>query len=58
MTRPYDSQQKKRTCQVGDFDAFADLWVKLKESKKRDKYQELTWELKNYGTWKWQWYEL
>ena len=36
----------------------ADLRLKLKEIEKKDKYLDLTRELKNYGTWKWHWYEI
>ena len=47
MTRPSDSQQqKKRTCQIVDFAVPANHRVKLKESKKRGKYQDLARELK------------
>ena len=46
MNRPRDSQQKKRTCQIVDFVIPADHKVKLKESEKRDKYQDLVRELK------------
>ena len=35
-----------------DFADPADYRVKLKESEKRDKYQDLAKELKNYATWK------
>ena len=53
MTRPIDRQQKKRTCQTMDFAVPDDHWIKLKESKKRDKYLNLAGELKkNYGIWK------
>ena len=50
-----DSQQKKRTCEIVDFAVAADYRVKLKESEKTDKYQDLARELKktikyeNYG---------
>ena len=30
----------------------------MKESEKRDKYQDFAWELKNYKTWKWRWNQL
>ena len=51
MTITSDSQQKKKTCQIVNF---AEHKVKLKEKEKRDKHQDLAWELKkNYGTWKW-----
>ena len=38
-----------------DFAIQADYRVKIKESKKRGKYQDLDRELKkkNYGTWRW-----
>ena len=38
--------KKNRTCRTGDFAVPADNWVKLKESVKKDKYLELTRELK------------
>ena len=41
-----------------DFAVPADHWVKLKEMKKKDKYLDLTRELKKYGTWKWRLYQL
>ena len=37
---------KKRTYQIVDFTILADQRVKLKESKKKDKYLDLAWELK------------
>ena len=43
---PDDSQQKKKTCQIGDFAVLADLIVKLKVSEKRDKYHDLAREIK------------
>ena len=36
-----------------DFAFPADHRVKFKESEKRDKYLNLSRELKNYGTWRW-----
>ena len=45
-TRPRDSQQKKRTYLIVDFAVPANLRVKLKESKKKDKYQNFARELK------------
>ena len=45
MTRPSDSQPKKRTCQIVDFTVLADHRVKIKESEKRDKYLDFTREL-------------
>ena len=45
--RPCDSQQKKKqTCWIVYFAVPADHMVKLKEIKKRDKYQNLTREPK------------
>ena len=38
--------KKKRICWIVDFAVLADHVVKLKESKKRDKYQDLARELK------------
>ena len=33
--------------------------IKLKECEKKDKYLDLAWGLKkNYGTWRWQLYQL
>ena len=46
MTRPYNNQQKKRTCKIVDFASPADHRVKLKESEKKDKYLDLARELK------------
>ena len=43
---PYYNQQQKRTCQIVDFAVPADHRVKLKESKKKDKYQDLAREWK------------
>ena len=48
-TRPSDYQQqqkKKRICRIVDFAVQADHKVKLKKSEKRDKYQDLSRELK------------
>ena len=59
-TRPYSNQQqqqkkkkkkekrkkKKRTCKIVDFTVPADHRIKLKESEKKDKYQDLARELK------------
>ena len=41
-----NNQQKRRTCQIVDFAVPADHRVKLKESKKKDNYLDLTRELK------------
>ena len=38
--------KKKRTCRIGNLAVPADHRLKIKESKKRDKYQELARELK------------
>ena len=47
MTRPSDSQQKKRTCWIVDFAVPADHnRVKVKKSEKWDKYLDLARELK------------
>ena len=40
-------RKKKRTCRIVDFVIAADHRVKLKDSKKRDKGQDLARELKN-----------
>ena len=45
-TRPYNNQQKKRTCKIVDFAVLADQRIKLKESEKEDKYLDLARELK------------
>ena len=45
-TRPYNNQQKKRTCKIVDFAVPADHRVKFKESEKKDKYLDLARELK------------
>ena len=37
---------KKRTCKIVDFSVLADHRIKLKESKKKDKYLDLARELK------------
>ena len=57
-TRLSDSQQKKRTYRIVDFAVPADHRVKLKENEKRHKYLHLAREQKNYGIWKWRWYQL
>ena len=46
--RPCNNQQqkKKRTCKIVDFAVPADHRIKLKECEKKDKYLDLTWELK------------
>ena len=45
-TRPYNNQQKKRTCKIVDFAVPADHRIKLKECEKKDKYLNLARELK------------
>ena len=50
-TRPYNNQQqqkKKRICWTVDFTVLADHRIKLKECEKKDKYLDLTRELKKY----------
>ena len=37
---------KKRTCRIVDFAVPTDHWIKLKESEKRDEYQDLAREQK------------
>ena len=46
MTRLGYNKQKMRTCRIVDFAVPADHGVKLKESEKRDKYKDLTRDLK------------
>ena len=46
-TRPYNNQQiKKRICKSVDFAVPGDHRIKLKECEKKDKYLDITWELK------------
>ena len=45
-TRPYNNQQKKRTCKIVDFAIPADHRIKLKECENKDKYLDLVRELK------------
>ena len=65
MTRPYYNQQKKkRTCKIVDFPVLTDHRVKLKESKKKYKFFDLTRNIKtmehksdNYTSYNWySWY--
>ena len=56
--KPSECTEKKRTCRIVDFAIRADNRVKLKESNIWDKYLDLAREQKNYGTWKWCWYQL
>ena len=46
MKTVQQSSTKKRTCQIVDFNILADHCVKIKESKKRDKYLDFAKELK------------
>ena len=57
ITRPYDNQQKKRTCKIVDFAVPADHWIKLKEVKRKISTWTLLGNWKKYGTWRWQWYQ-
>ena len=43
-------KKEKRICRILNFAVLADHGVKLRESEKRDKYLDITEELKNYGT--------
>ena len=43
-------KKKKKICQIVDFAAPADHWIKLKECEKRDKYLDLARELKKKKT--------
>ena len=54
-TRPSDSQQKKRTCQIMNFAILVDHRVKITESEKKVEFLEFAREQKNYGTWRWPW---
>ena len=38
--------KKKRTCKIVDFAVLADHKIKLKESEKKDKYEDLARELR------------
>ena len=40
----------KRTCKIVVSAVPVHHRIKLKESEKKDKYLDLSWELKNYGT--------
>ena len=41
------STKKRRTCEIVNFAVPADHRIKLKDSKKKDKYHDLARELKN-----------
>ena len=56
-TRPFNNQQEKRTCKIVDFAVPADHKVKWKEREKKDKYLDLTRELKKLRN-KWRLYQL
>ena len=45
-TRPCNNKQQKRTCRTVDFAVLVDHRVKLKESKKKDKYLDFARKLK------------
>ena len=47
--------KEKRTCHHMDFDVSG---VKIKESKKRDKYLDRAREQKNCRIYGWQWYQM
>ena len=44
-TRPYNNQQKKKSCKIVDMSVSVDLRIKLKECEMRDKYLDLAREL-------------
>ena len=50
MTRHYNNQQKKGACKIVGFAILANHSVKLKESENKNKYPDLTGELKQNGT--------
>ena len=43
---------------IVDFALLADYRIKLKENEKKDKYLDLARNWKNYGTWRWQLYQM
>ena len=53
-----NKKKKKENLPKGELCVPVDHRVKLKESEKRDKNQDIARELKNYGTLKWRWYQL
>ena len=53
-----NNNNKERTWRIVELAIPAEYKVKLKESEKRAKYQDLAWEMKKYGTWKWREYQL
>ena len=44
------NKKKKRISKIVDFAVPANHRIKLKDCEKKDKYLDLAWELKNYGT--------
>ena len=53
------NNKKKRICKIIEFAVPVDHRIKLKECEKKDKYLDLARELKkNYGTERWQLYQL
>ena len=59
-TTPNNNQQQKKKiiCKIVDFAVAADHRIKLKERKKRISTSTLLENWKNYGTWRWQLYQL
>ena len=55
---PVIVNKKQRTCPIVHFAVREDHRVKLKEVEKTDKYLDLVENWKNYGTWRWLWYQL
>ena len=51
-------KKKKKTRKIVDLAVPADHRVKLKESEKKDKHLDLTWELKKLWNMKWRLYQL
>ena len=47
-----NKRKERKNCWIVDFAVPADNKVNLKESQKRDNYQDLATQPKNYGTWK------
>ena len=45
--RPFNNQQKKRTCKILDFAVPANHRIKLKARETKDEYYDLARELKN-----------
>ena len=51
-------KERKKTGKIVDFAVPANHRIKLKEFEKKEKYLDLTMELKHYGTCRWQLYQL